>query len=66
MLTNSPDDVDRNAAMAPAATSAASSWPPHPENTETGSSRTAASDVPVMSNCGTYSRANTPSRTGNR
>ena len=66
MLTSRPDEVDRNAAMAPAATSAASSCPTGPPITEPGSSRTAASEVPVISSCGTYSRANTPSSVGNR
>ena len=66
MLTSRPDEVDRKAAMAPAATSAASSWPGIPDSTEPGSSSTAASDAPVISNCGTYSRAKTPSTVGNR
>ncbi len=66
MLTNSPDDVARNAAMAPAATSAASSWPAAPPMAAPGASNTAASAVPVISSRGTYSREKAPSSVGNR
>ena len=52
--------------MAPAATNAASSWPAGPPMAAPGASRTAASAVPVISSCGTYSRANAPSSVGNR
>ena len=52
MLTSSPDDVARNAAMAPAATRAPSSWPPRPAIVADGKSSTAASALPVTSNCG--------------
>src|SRR6478609_1664353 len=66
MLTSSPDDVAKNAAMAPAATSAASSWPAAPPMAAPGASSTAASAVPVINSCGTDSLANAPNKVGNR
>ncbi len=53
MLTTSPDEVDRNAAQAPAAIRLASSAPIRLlPSTALGSSSTAASVSPLTSSCG--------------
>ncbi len=65
-LTSSPDEVDRNAANAPAASTATVIAPATPGSIAPGSSSTAASVFPVSSSCGTYNRDNAPSSTGNR
>ncbi|SLA03299.1 Uncharacterised protein [Mycobacteroides abscessus subsp. abscessus] len=65
-LMSRPDDVARNAAMAPAATSAANSSPRMPPTAALGSNSTAASAVPVMRSWGTYTRASTPRSRGKR
>ena len=53
MLTTSPDEVDRNAAQAPAAIRLASNAPIRLlPSTAVGSSSTAASVSPLTSSCG--------------
>src|SRR5215469_1895834 len=47
-LTSRPEDVDRNAANAPAATSAASTVPVGPRTRSVGRARTIPSVLPVM------------------
>jgi hypothetical protein len=63
-LTTRPDDVDRNAANAPAATTAPRIWPPRLGSTVFGSISTAASVLPVTSSCGRNWREITPSTVG--
>ncbi len=65
-LTNSPDEVDRNAANAPAATTAPRIWPAMPGSMASGSISTAVSVLPVTSSSGRNSRDSTPSTVGNR
>ena len=63
-LTTSPDDVDRNAAAAPAATRPPSSQAVQPRpSAAAGTSSTAASVCPVDSSSGVYSRESTPTST---
>jgi hypothetical protein len=65
-LTTSPDEVDRNAANAPAVSTAPSTSPSTPGAIFVGSASTAPSVPPVTSSSGTYSRDSAPMRTGNR
>jgi hypothetical protein len=57
--TSSPDDVDVNAANAPAAVSAASSSPPSPGQAASGSSSTTESVSPVTYSSGVSARPRT-------
>ncbi|CPU63904.1 Uncharacterised protein [Mycobacteroides abscessus] len=59
--TTSPDDVPRNAANAPATTSAASSSPPSPGTRRVGSVRTTVSATPGAARSGATTRATSPS-----
>ena len=65
-LTTRPEEVDRNAANAPAAVIAPSTSPSAPGAILVGSASTARSDCPVTSNSGTYSRDSAPTSMGNR
>jgi hypothetical protein len=66
-LTTRPDDVDRNAANAPAVSTAPRMSPKIPGTMPLcGSFSTAASVWPVTSNSGTYRRDSAPSMIGNR
>src|SRR5690606_34801504 len=56
----SPDAVDRKAAKAPPATRAPSRSPPTPPIISPGSSRTAASALPVRVSSGAYRRPSAP------
>jgi hypothetical protein len=66
-LVSKPEELDRNAANAPAATSAPRSWPAGPSpSAALGSTSTTASVRPVISRCGAYTRPSTPYRVGSR
>jgi hypothetical protein len=64
--TARPDTVDRNAAKAPAVTSAPSHTPGIPLSIRSGSSSTVASVSPVSSRSGTNRRPSVPSTVGSR
>ena len=64
--TTSPDEVERNAANAPAMTSAVSTSPSGPGTSRSGSSRMSASDSPGAARSGAKARPRKPNAVGNR
>src|SRR5262245_31730292 len=65
-LTIRPDEVDRNAANAPAEVTAARISPSTPGAILVGKASTARSDCPVTKSSGTYNRDSAPTSIGNR